>query len=191
LKPAWATVDLPKDLAFRDKPKKRVFYDYSEVNNAVKLLNRLPGPGETIHAIMDSHFKGIDLVPAIINLAQRPAAELIVTTLGFNQRDAACLCELKERREIRELAMVCSNFFAEKDPRAYDYAVEHFARVGAKIAVSRNHSKLLLFDFGDECYTVESSANLRSCNNFENFVLSNSKPLFRFHKGWVMRMFPA
>jgi len=188
LKPAWATVNLPRKLTFRNKPTKRIFYDYSEVAFAVKLIAPLPRPGETVHAIMDSHFKGIDLVPAILDLAGRPADELIVTTLGFNRRDAACLCELAQRRDIRRLTLICSNFFAEKDQGAYDYARAAFAEVGATLAVSRNHSKLLLFDFTDAFYTVESSANLRSCNNFEQFALSNSRSLHKFHRTWVTTM---
>lgn len=188
LPPAWATVNLPKKLAHREKAKRRVFYDYSEVHNAVNLIQPLPARGETIHAVMDSHFKGVDLVPAILRLAARPARELIITTLGFNQRDAACLCELAERGDIERLAMVCSNFFAEKDQAAYNYARERFAKVGGRLAVSRNHSKLLLFDMRPDYYTVESSANLRSCMNFEQFALTNSKPLFDFHRGWVTKM---
>jgi hypothetical protein len=188
LPPAWKTVDLPKQLAFRDKPKRRIFYDYSEVENAVQRLKSLPKREETIHAVMDSHFKGVDLVPAVLRLAKRPTAELIVTTLGFNQRDAACLCELVERGEIKRLGLVCSNFFAEKDKGAYNYAVERFAKVGARITTHRNHSKLLLFDMKPDYYVVESSANLRSCVNFEQFALSNSKPLFDFHRGWVNKM---
>ena len=188
LPPAWATVDLPKKLAHREKARRRVFYDYSEVQNAVKLIRSLPTRNETIHAVMDSHFKGVDLVPAVLRLAARPARELIVTTLGFNQRDAACLCELAARGEIQKLSMVCSNFFAEKDRPAYGYAQERFHQVGARLAVSRNHSKLLLFDMHPEYYVVESSANLRSCMNFEQFALTNSRPLYDFHRGWVSKM---
>jgi hypothetical protein len=188
LKPAWATVKLPEKLSFREKPTKRIFYDYSEVENAIRLLTTLPAKGETIHAVMDSHFKGIDLVPAVCRLAKAQAKEVIVTTLGFNRRDAACLCEMKQRGDIQELSMVCSNFFAEKDRGAYDYARERFVTVGARLGVSRNHSKLILFDFGTTFYTVESSANLRSCMNFEQFALTNSKPLFDFHKSWVTKM---
>lgn len=188
LPPAWKTVDLPKTLAFRDKPKRRIFYDYSEVENAVQRIQSLPKREETIHAVMDSHFKGVDLVPAVLRLAKRPARELIITTLGFNQRDAACLCELAERGEIERLGLVCSNFFAEKDKGAYNYAVARFAKVNARITTHRNHSKLLLFDMRPDYYVVESSANLRSCVNFEQFALTNSKPLFEFHRSWVSKM---
>lgn len=189
LKPAWQAVGLPKRLAFRDKPIKRIFYDWSQVKAAMELIERLPGPGETVHAIMNSLFKGVDLAPAIQRLANKPAKELIVTTLGFNRADAACLCEMVERGEVLSLSLVCSNFFAEKDRGAFNYATARFAEVGSKIAVSRNHSKLMLFDFGGgEFYTVESSANLRSCNNLEQFCLSNSAALFAFHKSWIVKM---
>jgi hypothetical protein len=189
LKPAWATVRLPKKLAFKDRPKKRIFYDFSEVEHAISRIVKLPGPNETIHAIMDSTFKGVDLVPAVIKLAKRPCARLTITTLGFNRRDIACIMELKQRGEILELNMVCSNFFAEKDMGAYNYAREQFQAKGCRIAIARNHSKLLMFEFGEQAYVVESSANLRSCVNFEQFALTNSRELYNFHQSWVSKMF--
>jgi len=189
IKPAWEAVGVPKKISFKDKPAKRVFYDWSQVNAAVELLTALPNEGETIHAVMNSLFKGVDLAPAIQRLAGLPAKELIVTTLGFNRQDASCLCEMVERGEVKQLSLVCSNFFAEKDRGAFAYAKARFEEVGAHIAVSRNHSKLMLFDFETAHYTVESSANLRSCNNLEQFALTNSVALFDFHKSWVTKMF--
>ncbi len=188
LPPAWATVNLPKELAVRTKPSQRIYYDFSEVANAIGRIQPLPGPDETVHAIMDSTFKGIDLVPAIIQMANQPAMVVVITTLGFNRRDAACLCELVEHGQIKRLAMVCSNFFAEKDMGAYNYAQEHFSRIGARLGVARNHSKIILFDFGQSAYVIESSANLRSCMNFEQFTLTNSRALYDFHLSWISRM---
>jgi hypothetical protein len=84
--------------------------------------------------------------------------------------------------------MVCSVYFAETDRPAYDYARERFSEINCQLTTSRNHTKLMLFDFGRTFYTVESSANLRSCNNFEQFNLTNSRDVWKFHRGWVTRM---
>jgi hypothetical protein len=46
-------------------------------------------------------------------------------------------------------------------------------------------------DSSDHAYAGETSANLRSCNNLEQFSLTNSRPLFNFHKSWIGRMLPA
>ena len=53
---------------------------------------------------------------------------------------------------------------------------------------SMNHSKILLFDFPTAAFVVESSANLRSCNNLEQFCLTQSRPLLEFHRQWISRM---
>ena len=49
----------------------------------------------------------------------------------------------------------------------------------------RNHTKLILAEIAGRCYVVESSANLRSCQNIEQFTLTQSHELFAFHAGWI------
>jgi hypothetical protein len=55
-----------------------------------------------------------------------------------------------------------------------------------RIAALRSHAKLLLFELTDgRKITVESSANLRSCRNVEQFSMTNDPALLSFHAGWI------
>ncbi len=50
---------------------------------------------------------------------------------------------------------------------------------------ARNHTKLILARVAGKSYVVESSANLRSCSNLEQFVITQSARLLKFHEGWL------
>jgi hypothetical protein len=82
-------------LSHRTKGR-RLFYDFSQVAHATRLIQSLPDPDETVHCVMDGTFNGIALVPAVIELANKPSEEIIITTLGFNLRNIECLIELAE-----------------------------------------------------------------------------------------------
>lgn len=54
----------------------------------------------------------------------------------------------------------------------------------------RTHTKLLLIETtAGDCYTIESSANLRSCKNVEQSTFTNDRPLFDFHRQWLNELF--
>ena len=56
---------------------------------------------------------------------------------------------------------------------------------GATLTSSRNHAKVIGLAFERDAYVVEGSANMRSCNNLEQFTLTNDPELFEFHRRWI------
>ena len=181
-------IKLPSELSHRTKSR-RLFYDFSQVAHATRLIKTLPTPDETVHCVMDGTFNGIALVPAIIDLAAVPCENLIITTLGFNLRNIECLIELAERGLIKRLSLLCSDYYDKANRQEYAQAKSRIESIEGTIRSGMNHSKILLLDMGQNAYVVESSANLRSCSNVEQFTLTNSRPLFQFHKSWIDCMF--
>jgi hypothetical protein len=205
------TFDAPVDLSFEPAPAKqtagvalgivnasvrtraarRRFYDLSRVPNAARLITPLPAPGETIHALMGGDFHAWDLVPAIAGQLSVTIAELYVTTLGFNHANNQHLCEMLDAGAIGSAFILCSEYFRDADNDVYTAAERRLAERGSKIKAVRNHSKVMLIRpaSGPDRYALESSANLRSCNNLEQFALTNDAALFEFHRGWITAQF--
>jgi hypothetical protein len=168
--------------------ERRRFYDLRNVPNAVGLIRPLPAPHETVHAIMGGDFAAWDLVPAIIELAQKTAAELWVATLGFNARNSYHLATLIAEGTIGRATVLCSDYFAKADAPTFREAKSRLESVGSTLTSTRNHAKILALDMGADCYVVEGSANLRSCNNLEQITISNSRHLLEFHAGWIRKV---
>ncbi len=160
-------------------------YDLRNVPNAVALVKPLPRPGEVVHAIMGGDFACWDLVPAILDLAGRPTEELFIATLGFNAQNSWHLCQLLDQGAIRRAHILASDYFAKADSSTFREAKTQLQARGATLASTRNHAKVIGMAFGRDAYVVEGSANMRSCNNLEQIILTNNRTLFEFHRRWI------
>jgi hypothetical protein len=181
----------------RTVTRHRKFYDLSRVPNAVKLVKPLPDEGETIHALMGGDFHAWDLIPAIHGLLSCPISELYITTLGFNHSNNQHLCDMIDAGQVQTAYVLCSEYFRDADRDVYNAAEKRLAERGSMLKAVRNHSKIIAIRPADRLpgwgwrarYTVESSANLRSCNNLEQFTLTNDAALFEFHTKWIRAQF--
>lgn len=169
----------------RQKVERRTFYDLSKIPNAVRLIRPLPVPGETIHALMGGDFACWDLAPAILDLAGKPADELWIATLGFNAQNNWHLCRLMDEGRIANAHVLASDYFAKADAPTFNEARAALGRRGGHLTSTRNHAKVIALAIGRDFYVVEGSANMRSCNNLEQFTLTNDRAVFQFHRRWI------
>lgn len=183
----------PSDLVgariIRTRVSKRTLKDLRSVSAAVETIDRLPDRDEAIHALMGGDFHGFSLVPAVLRLAEPEAIEeLIVATLGFNAKNAAELLELMDSGKILRVVFVCSHYFQKSCPREFEALRAGLEARGMQITATRSHAKILGIRLsGGRCIVVESSANLRSCRNVEQFMMTESPDLFRFHAEWITK----
>ena len=171
----------------REPPKRRLFYDLATARRATAALGRLPDPEESFHCLMGGDYHGFDLIIAVRELAGEVIEELHVATLGFNRHNMAHLCSMLDARDVGRAHVLCSEYFAGADFETFGYAKHELGRRGLRCVASRNHAKVLLFAIGPRRFVIESSANLRSCNNLEQFALCQSPPLYEFHRAWIER----
>ena len=173
---------------YSEHVRTRNCFDFSRVENAAKQIKRLPQHGETIHCLMGGDYNGSDIIPAIQSLAEVNVDELYIATLGFNKTNTTQLCTMFDDGLLRRVTLLCSHYFSQTDGGTFDFAERELTGRGQRIVFTRNHAKILLFRMGRSFYVVESSANLRSCNNLEQFTLCRSEGLFKFHAGWMERI---
>lgn len=158
-----------------------------EVAAAAREIDRLPDRDESIHAIMRGNWHGWDIVPAILQLAAPNAIEsLYVATLGFNTRNAAELLRLIDDGRIRSVVFLCSHYFAKASAAEFEILRAGLEARGFPAIAYRTHAKIIAARMTDgKSYVVESSANLRSCHNIEQFAMTESPALFDFHRQWI------
>lgn len=168
--------------------KRRLFYDLATAKRAAAGLGRLPDPDESFHCVMGGDYHGFDLVIAVHELARAPVDSLHLATLGFNRHNISHLCAMLDSGAVGRVDVMCSEYFSGADFETYGYAKAELGRRGFRCVATRNHAKILLFAIGDRRFVIESSANLRSCNNLEQFALFQSAPLYEFHRAWIERV---
>ena len=157
------------------------------IANAAKDIESLPGDEESILVIMRGNFHGWDLVPAILKLATPAVIEdLSVATLGFNKSNAEELLGLIDASKVRRVQFIASCYFKASCPDEFRILAEGLKSRGMPIVAARSHAKILAMRLSSgEGITVESSANLRSCRNIEQFCMTNSDRLYEFHRQWI------
>jgi len=166
--------------------KKRIFLNEPGIANAIAQIKRLPEPSESFHSIMGGDFHGFDIVPTIQRLAGIPLVDLRIATYSFSQKNILQLCKMIDTGLVLgPVTIVTSLFFAKTDGNVFAKAVAEVVARGGKLAITRNHAKVIACRTGDDFIVCETSANLRSCLSLEQFTLTNSRDLYWFHRTWI------
>ena len=187
-----AHIGLDDDRLHTRRAKKRRMLHMLHVANAAKHLDRLPDNGETFHGVMRGNYNGWDLVPAVLQLAAPVTiAELNVATLGFNKQNAHELIQLIDAGSIDRVTFICSCYYKSNEGEVYDWLAGELTKRGHRIASIRCHAKILCMELSDgRCIVNESSANLRSCRNIEQFTMTHDRDLLEFHRQWMAEVMP-
>jgi hypothetical protein len=183
-------IELPSDLKIVRRNTRHTALHLLHVSNAARHLERLPEPGESIHAIMKGNYNAWDLVPAVFKLAGKCKIDALhVATLSFNQQNAIELLEMYDRGDVRAVVFLCSCYFEQTSAQEYAIIDVGLRRRGQQCQAARNHAKIILFAMADgRRLIIESSANLRSCRNVEQFCMTADADLYEFHRQWIERM---
>ena len=185
-----AGIGLDDDLKFVRKAAKRKYIHALEISNAAKHLESLPGERESYHCVMRGNYHGFDLVPAVLKLAAPGRIKMLsIATLGFNKQNAHELIDLLDSGDIENCSFICSTYYRANEEDVFGWLFDELKKRDCPMVAMRSHAKILLFELTDgRCFTVESSANLRSCRNIEQFVLTNDRELLEFHRHWMELM---
>jgi len=169
---------------------KRRFLNQLAVANAAEALDRLPESEESFHGIMSGNFHAFAFLPAIIQLAGcAKVAEANIATLGFNESNTLELFDLLDRGIVQRCSFIFSCYYRSNEPQVADALISGLQSRGHRVAVVRNHAKIILAELTDgRCFAWESSANMRSCRNIESYVLTHDRPLLEFHREWMMHL---
>ena len=170
-------------------PTRRLFVNALRAKAASEALAGLPADGETWHCLMTGDFDSFDLVQAMLDHAKPATIEdLHLATLGFNHVNAKRLLELMDAGQVRRSTMIISLYYEadhKEKETCYTLARELPAR-GGWYCATRSHAKIIAARFSDgRCFVIESSANLRTCRNLEQFAITQDCGLFEFHKNWM------
>jgi hypothetical protein len=181
-----ANIRLADDRTFAHTPTARTFRDYRGHPAAFKLMSELPRPGVSHHGVLSGRFALWELVPALIAQTGQDIAELTIATLSFSAQNAADLLTLIDAGKVKRVGLLISYFFKAQNRHLYDSLIPQLRERGHPVLAMRTHAKLTLAHMADGTkYVIESSANLRSSDNVEQFVITRDDGLYQFHHDWI------
>lgn len=165
--------------AFRHRPTERRAEDHRHRGALAGVLDPLPAPGESAHLVLPGNVPLGAVLWHIIDAVD--PGPLAVSTLGFNRAWIAGLIDRLRSRTITKAIVICSDYFAKADAAEFQEALQLLAPWPVTLTAGRTHAKVGVFG----PYSMEGSANLRSCRSTENVVVSNDQGLADFHRKWI------
>jgi hypothetical protein len=156
------------------------------------LLPDLPGPGESVHALMTGTFVLSQVITSVVRRLPE-CRHLRVATLCYNKRNAAELLGLLEARPMLGLTLLVSAFFRGHNKELHEWFARELAPLPlARLAAARSHCKVVCFDLGPKDGLVfEGSANLRTNGNREQLTVIRDRGLHDWHAAWIDEMVNA
>ena len=156
---------------------------------AKAVLQLLPEPGESLHALCTAR---MDLTDVIGHLRERFGVcdRLLIATLGYNERNLASLLSWFDGKRVLSLTLLTSIFFRAHKPPLWKETLDQFNPRGQRVAAVHSHAKVVTMVFTTGVrLVIEGSANL--CGNGsgrEQFALVNDMGLHDWHAAWIDAM---
>ncbi|HVS37416.1 MAG TPA: hypothetical protein VMS17_17775 [Gemmataceae bacterium] len=154
----------------------------ASIAEAKAVLEHLPGPGESLHAVCTARLDLTDVLNALIERLG-PCDRLMIATLGYNERNLRMMLAWLDAGHVLSLSLVASIFFRSHKGALWTETLAEFRERGQRAATGHSHAKVatLAFQSRDKL-TIEGSANL--CGNGsgrEQFALINDAGLHTWH----------
>jgi hypothetical protein len=172
---------------------KAVLLDARRLGNALEHIGHLPEPGEAFHLVTRGKYSLWHVVKATLHLAAPATIDrLTVATLGFSKSNLEEMLDLLDRRQIGTVDFLFSVYFKSNERELCQRLAHELTTRGQRVVACLQHAKVVLMELSDgRSFTVESSANLRSCASIEQITMTHDAELTAFHRAWIDELLRA
>lgn len=180
---------LPSARSLRRLAKRRTLRMAQQTALSDVLANP-PTAGESVHIVSDAKFDFWTWVPVMLDWLGR-SDSLYCSTWTLSRGNAVDLFELWDAQRFPAAHMLTGTYFKRRETAVYSFLLDGILARGGRYRAFQNHAKVLLLANADKgaWLTVEGSANLTANPRLEQYVLTNDRPLYEFHRGWMEEMF--
>lgn len=160
------------------------------IAEAKGVLADVPGPGESVHAVVTARLDLTDMMNCLIDRLG-PVDTMSVATLGYNARNLKLLLAWLDSGKMKRLTFLASKFFRSHNGELWEETRQSLADRGPhRAACAYSHCKVVTMAFeGGHRLSIEGSANL--CGNGsgrEQMAIINHADLHDWHAAWIGRM---
>ena len=153
----------------------------SELSKAIEIKQN-----QRYFCIIDGSFIFGDFIEAFIYDRAMVVKELTLSTLSMSQENIDSFYNLMKNGYIEKLNIIVSDFFYSHERHnlvKYMYDKLDFEDK-FQLSVCRTHTKIWMFETemnGGRKYVIHGSANLRSSDNIEQFMIEENSELYGFN----------
>jgi hypothetical protein len=164
--------------------------EISEVNlkysDAKKLADSIDlKKNERIFCIINGSFIFGDFIEALVVKNNWHIKSMTISTLSMSENNVDSLANLINGGFVNELNLIVSDYFySHERSNIIPYIYQELDKENKlQLAVAGTHCKVCIFEtYNNGFVVIHGSANLRSSQNIEQFVVEESETLYRFNK---------
>lgn len=183
-------IDINFDMGFNQryckpamsKSKNVKYKNASELSKAIEIKQN-----ERYFCIIDGSFIFGDFIEAFIYDRAMKVKELTLSTLSMSQENIDSLYNLMSKGYLDKLNIIISDYFYSHERQNLVKYMYHKLDIDDRfqLSVCRTHTKICMFETemgGGRKYVIHGSANLRSSDNIEQFMIEENSELYDFNK---------
>lgn len=164
------------------KSKNVKYKNASALSKEIKIMQN-----ERYFCIIDGSFIFGDFIESFIVDRNMKVKELTLSTLSISQENVDSFCNLIKKGYILKLKLIVSDYFYSHEKNNLVKYMYNTLDIDNKfqLSVCRTHTKICLIETeqgGGRKYVIHGSANLRSSDNIEQFMIEENSELYDFNK---------
>lgn len=178
---------IEKTLSFKTKAKRQMLKKLKQ-ESAKECLPFLPKENESIHIVSNGKFDFFQFVPICIQYLGGQSKEFIGSTWTMNRDNVNDLLDMLDKKMILQAGILTGLYFKQRESSVYATLVEGMQQRGQKVKCLENHAKIVLLNNAEDFITIEGSANFTANPRIEQYVITNSRELYEFHREWMLEI---
>ncbi len=156
-----------------------------------EIIKEKPIPGYYYHIVSNGKFDFFSIVPVFIKHLNNHVDLFYGSTWASNAKNVLDLMSFFDKKIIKEMTVIGGDYMKMNSRGDYGLLKNGMEYRKQRFIDFKNHCKVLLMcnhSQGDY-FTVEGSSNWTSNPRVEQYVLTNNKEVFDFHKNWIDGLF--
>lgn len=156
------------------------------IAEAKAVLEYLPAPAESLHALVSSRMDLADIIAIILDKIG-PCRQMRIATLGYHRRNLKTLLAWLDSGAVSSLSLVASIFFRSHNGDLWEETLSEFRSRQQRAACCNCHAKVITMQFATgERLSIEGSMNLAGNGSvLEQFALIHDAGVHDFHARWI------
>lgn len=170
-----------KSIKIRSKIKAKKITKAQELSD---IITHIPTPGYSYHYISSGKYDFYTAVPLFVDLLG-VIDEFYGSTWTMSRDHAVDLLNQFDSGKIKKISMLTGLYFKRRETAVYSTLVEGLIKRGQRYTAAKNHAKVILINSGNHRIVIEGSANFTANPRIEQYVMTNNKRLYEFHREWM------
>jgi hypothetical protein len=159
------------------------------IAEAEQILAVIPGPGESLHALVTHRVDLTDILNVVLEARGR-CERMHVATLGYGERNLRQMLEWIDTGAVGTITLLASIFFRSHEPALWERTVEALHNRKQRCACMHSHANVVTMHLASgEKFAVEGSSNLRGSGSArEQVAVIRDDGLHDWHARWIADM---